>query len=253
MIGVRRCRSLQCMARAACSRFIATTTTPPPRAVLPCINTIRAGAIGLRSAAQTVSETSEIPSAAITKNIANYSAALCHAIDYQQHLLTKLQSQRESALYRALFTHMSSETFAKPTDIAFEVVEARSLHDEVLSERLHKVVCIDSDVTFTVHWRIEANKIRGFGVNNWTLTVRYHNRHDQHSDAGDIGLVDVNDSTPIAPLSSETLQLLQSQCGDALAKLPPSDFAWLLSDMLTWPSDPAFDVLSQAIHAQSLQ
>lgn len=176
-----------------------------------------------------------------TQHILQAANVLHHAAQFQNHLAVK--TKRTPDLYHALF-HGSNDS---KQILSFDDVAITSLNDEVLSESIIKQVTLNDKLTFRCEWRIEANRVANLGVNTWTCSLR----------AGQYGadlihVIDVHDCSNASEhqLSVGTIHQWRSQLGPPFDSLNEQDFGWLLTDVLTFPSDHAFDVLSRSLMNQ---
>ena len=198
-----------------------------------------------------------------------------HLYQLSTHLRTKLSPA--SATAKLFFapastssTHSDAST-ASPAALTFEAVSVQQLEDEVLSEHIVKTFCHQPPsaaaptskplpVVVESEWRTERNKMRGMGVQSHSMRVLVRvpqplaaafpasllsaSSTVLSSEYASFVLTDSHDAGGVAR-NEELVAVLPGLLG--MGGLTEAEWVWLLSDLCTFPSDVAFDVLSAAL------
>jgi hypothetical protein len=172
---------------------------------------------------------------------------------------------------------------ARGSAISFTAVSVTSLEDELLSERIVKTFNIhlpqrqqqssspssssssspSSALPCVVQsdWKTERNKLRGLGIFSYSMRVIIHIPipltaqfpSSLASAAASSVLSPAYASFVLTDVHDAGTGLMDSELLDVLpvlmhmAALSRREFAWLLAVLCTFPSDPAFDVLSDTL------
>lgn len=138
--------------------------------------------------------------------------------------------------------------------MSFVDFEYTSLKKELFSEELSATVQFElpvgdsalaatagaaaEPIVLTCYFRAERNKIRNMGSNNHELRLA------READSESI-LIDANEHA--AEVDPAAVDHLVSQLKTVHSALTTDDVKWFLAFALTFPSDPAFDVLSRGL------
>ena len=205
-----------------------------------------------------------------------------HLYQLSTHLRTKLAATSATA---RLFFSPNNSTPADGTKstpaISFTAVNVQQLDDELLSERIVKSFNIQphtpptpTPTTDTAtpaaspslpiivesDWRTERNKVRGMGVESYSMRVLVHvplpltaGFPSSLASAASVMLSDeyasfvLTDSydTGVVMRDAELVGVLPVLMG--MGELTEKEWVWLMSELCVHPSDVAFDVLSAAL------
>ena len=198
-----------------------------------------------------------------------------HVYQLSAHLRAKLSPA--SATAQLFFAPASTSdaaadaAAATPPAINFDAVGVQQLEDEVLSERIAKTFCIQPPtaasptaqpppIVVESEWRTERNKVRGMGVQSHSMRVLVHVPNALATafpaslssrattllseEYASFVLTDSHDAGGLQS-DAELLRALPALMG--MGHLSKGEWAWLMADLCTFPSDVAFDVLSAAL------
>ena len=200
-----------------------------------------------------------------------------HLYQLSSHLRTKLSAASATAnLFfspplstTSTTTSPNSSQTTTTAAISFSAIAVQQLDDEILSERIDKTFQVQphpplpaSSLPLIVEsdWRTERNKVRGMGVQSYSMRVLVHvplqltaDFPSSLSSAASIllsseyasfVLTDSHDAGEVMR-DSELVGVLPVLMG--MGGLTEAEWVWLMSVLCTYPSDVAFDVLSAAL------